>query len=719
MKSIQTLSLAVSLAILASCGGEEEPQPFRYPKQPTAVCGDGRLDAGEECDRGSLARSDCSSLGLGEGELHCTAACRYDVSDCSQLPVCGDGVAQWSEACDGDDVRGQSCADLERGGGALRCTSTCNLDLTGCELPPVCGDGVVDPGEACDGASLANNSCSSLGYDGGVLHCTAGCGFDTSLCFRVEPTDQDEDGIADDVDNCPLAYNPLQVDSDSDGVGNVCDNCPSTANPSQIDSNHDGIGDTCQVVTPTVFDEIEPNDASGQAQLYTLSLVQPRIAVNAYADVQATGTYDYNDVDFYRVRVLDAGEVSVQAASTVGDLDMWVTSPTVGEVAAATESYTEELKVRVNAGDELLVKVAVWTGSSGPYKLSLALGPVSSSCQGGGDFFGGAVSPGSDKSVDYPSMAIDSAGHVFIVYRQATDKVLKLVSNKPGYWVSQLIDGTSGSGAYASLAVAPNGSLHVAYSSAYELTYANNTAGSWMRQTVDREGVEAVDLAIDADGFSHIVYLATSDDTVRYATNRTGLWTTTIIDDMSPSYSYDYIDYRFSIAVDAAGFVHVTYYDLDGGDLRYATNRYGSWSTQAVDTAGTVGATSSLAVDAAGKAYVAYYDYSHDDLLYATNASGVWTQQTVASSGTVGVYSALALDADGKAHIVYVDETSKTLEYATNSFLGGFATLTAGTGVAAESVDLAVTPDGKRHIVFVGNGDASGIYYGVANGCTN
>jgi len=42
--------------------------------------------------------------------------------------------------------------------------------------------------------------------------------WDTADC-----RDSDQDGIQDDLDNCPKKYNPDQTDSDHDGVGNVCD----------------------------------------------------------------------------------------------------------------------------------------------------------------------------------------------------------------------------------------------------------------------------------------------------------------------------------------------------------------------------------------------------------------------------------------------------------------------------------------------------------------
>jgi hypothetical protein len=71
------------------------------------------------------------------------------------------------------------------------------------------------------------------------------------------PIDTDDDGIADDTDNCRLVANPNQADGDGDGVGDVCDdsdadarpdafdNCPTVPNPSQLDTDGDGLGNAC------------------------------------------------------------------------------------------------------------------------------------------------------------------------------------------------------------------------------------------------------------------------------------------------------------------------------------------------------------------------------------------------------------------------------------------------------------------------------------------
>lgn len=76
------------------------------------------------------------------------------------------------------------------------------------------------------------------------------------------PPDADQDGVPDDLDNCPLVANGDQVDQDVDGLGNACDddldgdgtdndydNCPSLANPDQGDLDGDGIGDDCDTDT--------------------------------------------------------------------------------------------------------------------------------------------------------------------------------------------------------------------------------------------------------------------------------------------------------------------------------------------------------------------------------------------------------------------------------------------------------------------------------------
>jgi len=80
--------------------------------------------------------------------------------------------------------------------------------------------------------------------------------------------DDDNDGVANNYDNCPNTPNPNQKDIDKDKIGYDCDdcvdidldgygnsgfsntciedNCPYTFNPDQEDEDKDGIGDVCE-----------------------------------------------------------------------------------------------------------------------------------------------------------------------------------------------------------------------------------------------------------------------------------------------------------------------------------------------------------------------------------------------------------------------------------------------------------------------------------------
>jgi len=101
-------------------------------------------------------------------------------------PGCGDGLLDASEQCDGADLAGYDCVTLDPGftGGTLACANDCSFDTSGCEI---CGNGVIDGAEVCDGEDLGDLGCWDVGggLTGGVLACDAACGHDTSACTNV------------------------------------------------------------------------------------------------------------------------------------------------------------------------------------------------------------------------------------------------------------------------------------------------------------------------------------------------------------------------------------------------------------------------------------------------------------------------------------------------------------------------------------------------------
>ena len=61
-----------------------------------------------------------------------------------------------------------------------------------------------------------------------------------------------------------------------------------------------------------------------------------------------------------------------------------------------------------------------------------------------------------------------------------------------------------------------------------------------------------------------------------------------------------------SVAIDAAGAIHVAYYDRDQGRLKYALGRDGQWAVSVVDEGDNVGLYTSIAIDPDGFARIAY-----------------------------------------------------------------------------------------------------------------
>ncbi len=97
-------------------------------KAQAAMCGNGIVETGEQCDDGAnngtstdTCGTDCKTHVCGSG---------------SAAPVCGNGVVEPGEECDDGAANGTN-------GDA--CTSQCHATHLCC-----CGDGIVDPGEQCD-----------------------------------------------------------------------------------------------------------------------------------------------------------------------------------------------------------------------------------------------------------------------------------------------------------------------------------------------------------------------------------------------------------------------------------------------------------------------------------------------------------------------------------------------------------------------------------------
>jgi hypothetical protein len=148
-------------------------QPSRIFRS-VATCGDGMLDAGEQCDGQAGAcpgtcLPSCQCPTCGDGQVDQPAE-QCDGGDDSNCPgqcgpsctcgsQCGNDVVEFGEQCDGTATNGQCPA------------SACQPN---CTCGSYCGDNTVDAGEQCDG-SAGNGQCPASACQ---ADCTCGsyCG---------------------------------------------------------------------------------------------------------------------------------------------------------------------------------------------------------------------------------------------------------------------------------------------------------------------------------------------------------------------------------------------------------------------------------------------------------------------------------------------------------------------------------------------------------------
>lgn len=152
------------------------------------ACGDGVVQAGEQCD---LGRSN------GNGS-HCH-------EDCS-LNACGDGIIAGAEQCDG----GEGCSN-------------------DCNVLRLCGDGILNPNEACDGATEPSD-CLAFGFSSGEVECSQVCEYDFGNCIGCGPEGCDFDPCDSEADCaqgrvCNGGYCTVHCSADDDCSGQYQSNC--------------------------------------------------------------------------------------------------------------------------------------------------------------------------------------------------------------------------------------------------------------------------------------------------------------------------------------------------------------------------------------------------------------------------------------------------------------------------------------------------------------
>jgi hypothetical protein len=265
----------------------------------------------------------------------------------------------------------------------------------------------------------------------------------------------------------------------------------------------------------------------------------------------------------------------------------------------------------------------------------------------------------------YNSLGLDRSVGVHVSYFDNSDRSLRYAHKpKGGVWeVSPLFLATGDSQGYSSLAVDAADGVHVSYfdNTTRSLMYRYKPgAGGWGSPSKVEEGSQTGydnSLAVDESGRVHVAYRGKAPDPspdfdVKYATRpAAGSWDVVVVDrtgDTSPWWT--------SLALDGSGGVHISYYDHENTNLKYAylptTN--GTWQVTTPDAEGDVGFSNSVAVDTSGTVHLAYADYSNAALKYAKKpAGGSWAMGALDAAGDRLEFPSLATDASRGLHVSY------------------------------------------------------------------
>ncbi|MEL7448907.1 MAG: chondroitinase-B domain-containing protein [Pseudomonadota bacterium] len=132
------------------------------------------------------------------------------------------------------------------------------------------------------------------------------------IAAPVSAVDTDADGIDDDVDNCRLDPNPMQVDADNDDIGNVCDGDIAVPNDCQVNFLDLGAMKAAFFTTDPVADLVGPGNTEPDGQVNFFDLGRIKEVFFSLPGPSATGC------DAPPANV--PGEISLSGTTLVGEV---------------------------------------------------------------------------------------------------------------------------------------------------------------------------------------------------------------------------------------------------------------------------------------------------------------------------------------------------------------------------------------------------------------
>jgi hypothetical protein len=287
----------------------------------------------------------------------------------------------------------------------------------------------------------------------------------------------------------------------------------------------------------------------------------------------------------------------------------------------------------------------------------------------------------------------DSSDTVHIAYYDSTNTALKYAYGTASSWTISTLDNTGDVGTFLDIIVDSSDEKHIAYYGDGSLKYT--TSGTaFTLETLDSADPETIGLDTDSSNTVHISYRDTSGN-LKYAFGTAGSFTTQVLD------TGDFANSRLD--VDSNDNVHIVYRDTASDILKYATNLSGAFEIFTVDSfalSGIIPFWTDLVVDDLGLVHITYYDANNTELKYALgNGDNFFTQVIDDVAANTGQYSSLDIDSSNQIHSASYDVTNRDLRYSVGNITSDITTALSSAITKLASGGILYIKRGDYHII--------------------